>query len=51
MTREELYKIIGIMRIKLYDLIDRYGIGSDIVLSFSQELDKLLYRYQNMNEH
>lgn len=42
MTKKEIYKKIEIMRAKLHDLIDQYGVDSDIVLNFSQELDEFL---------
>ena len=50
MTKIDLYKKIEIMRAKLHDLIEQYGIDSDIVLRFSQELDKILCDLENVKK-
>lgn len=50
MTKIDLYKKIEIMRAKLHDLIEQYGIDSDIVLRFSQELDKILCDLENIKK-
>jgi len=48
MKNKELCKKIEIMRENLHDLIENYGIESDIVLNFSQELDKLLCQLETI---
>lgn len=50
MTKKELCKKIEVMRDKLHDLIEKYGIDSDVVLNLSQELDKLLCQLENIEQ-
>lgn len=49
MTNIVLCKEIEIMRAKLHDLIEQYGIDSDIVLNYSQELDKLMCEVESVD--
>jgi len=49
MTKQELCKKIEIMRENLHDLINNFGIESNIVLNYSQELDRLLCQLENVD--
>jgi len=49
MTKIVFCKKIEIMRSKLHDLIEQYGIDSDIVLNYSQELDKLMCEIESVD--